>query len=175
MLTYFGSVQLFATPWTVTYQAPLSLGFSRQEYWSGLPCPPPGDLPNAGTELVSLMSRALAGRFFATNATWEDPCMYVHASICIGVFLVQFFESLCITLSCLKKKKKSKKGQLWNVRPEKRPCFIWLLILYSYTHSAGNIGACVLYSTQVESQAWRSTSVKYAPIVCPLVNEATRI
>ena len=43
-------VWLFATPWTVTHQAPLSMGFSRQEYWSGLPCPPPGDLPNSGTE-----------------------------------------------------------------------------------------------------------------------------
>ena len=43
-------VQLFATPWTVTYQVPLSIGFSRQEYWSGLPFPPPGDLPNPGVE-----------------------------------------------------------------------------------------------------------------------------
>ena len=41
-------VQLFATPWTVAYQAPLSMGFSRQEYWSGLPFPSPGDLPNPG-------------------------------------------------------------------------------------------------------------------------------
>ena len=44
------SVQLFVIPWTVAGQAPLSLGFSRQEYWSGLPCPPPGDLPNPGIE-----------------------------------------------------------------------------------------------------------------------------
>ena len=43
-------VQLFVTPWTVTYQVPLSIGFSRQEYWSGLPFPPPGDLPNPGVE-----------------------------------------------------------------------------------------------------------------------------
>ena len=43
-------VRPFATPWTVAHQAPLSVGFSRQEYWSGLPCPPPGDLPNLGTE-----------------------------------------------------------------------------------------------------------------------------
>ena len=46
-------VQLFATPWTVTRQAPLSMGLSRQEYWSGLPCPSPGDLPNPGIELRS--------------------------------------------------------------------------------------------------------------------------
>ena len=46
-------------------------GFSRQEYWSGLPCRPPGDLPDPGIEPTSLMSPALAVRFFTTNATWE--------------------------------------------------------------------------------------------------------
>ena len=53
-------------PWTVADQAPLSMGCSRQEYWSALPCPPPGDLPNPGIELVlvSLTSAALAGGFF---------------------------------------------------------------------------------------------------------------
>ena len=53
------------------------MGFSRQEYWSGLPCPPPGDLPNPGMEPASLMSPALAGGFFITSATWETcilPC-----------------------------------------------------------------------------------------------------
>ena len=65
------SVQLFATPWTVAHQAPLSLGFSRQEYWSGLPFPPPGDLPDPGIELMVFMSSALAGRFFITSATLE--------------------------------------------------------------------------------------------------------
>ena len=43
-------VRLFATPWTAVYQAPLSMGFSKQEYWSGLPFPFPGDLPNPGIE-----------------------------------------------------------------------------------------------------------------------------
>ena len=61
----------FATPWTVPHQAPLSMGFSRQEYWSGLPFPPPGDLPDPGIEPRSLMSPALAGGFFTTSATWE--------------------------------------------------------------------------------------------------------
>ena len=50
VLSRFSHVQLFMTLWTVTHQAPLSMGFSRQEYWSGLPCPPPGDLPNPGIE-----------------------------------------------------------------------------------------------------------------------------
>ena len=57
--------------WPVARQAPLSMGFSRQEYWSELPCPHPGDLPNPGTQPGSLASPALAGRFFTTSATWE--------------------------------------------------------------------------------------------------------
>ena len=52
-------------------QAILSLGFSRHEYWNGLPCSPPGDLPDPGIEPVSLTSPALAGGFFTTSATWE--------------------------------------------------------------------------------------------------------
>ena len=59
-------IQLCASPWTIAHQAPLSLGFSRQEYQSGLPFPIPGDLPNPGIESVSLASPALADRFFIT-------------------------------------------------------------------------------------------------------------
>ena len=66
-----GHVQLCVILWTVARQAPLSIGFSRQEYWSGLPCPPPGDLPDPGIEPVSLTSPTLAGRFVTTNTTWE--------------------------------------------------------------------------------------------------------
>ena len=54
---------------TIAHEAPVSMGFSRQEYWSGLPYPPPGDLPNPGIEPASLMSPALAGGFFTTSAT----------------------------------------------------------------------------------------------------------
>ena len=56
---------------TVACQAPLSMGFSRQEYWSGLPCCPPGDLSNPGIEPTSLMSPALAGGFFTTSTPWD--------------------------------------------------------------------------------------------------------
>ena len=59
------------TSWTVACPAPLSMGFSSQEYWSGLPCPPPGDLPDLGIEPVSLMSPALVGGFFTASATQE--------------------------------------------------------------------------------------------------------
>ena len=66
MLNHFNHVQLFANPWTVARQAPLSMGFFRQEYWSGLPFPTPGALPDLGIEPTSLASSALAGRFFTT-------------------------------------------------------------------------------------------------------------
>ena len=57
--------------WTVARQAPLSMGFSRQKYWSGLPCPAAGDLPDPGIKPASFMSPAMAGGFFTTSATWE--------------------------------------------------------------------------------------------------------
>ena len=69
----FSRVQLSVTPWTVAHQAPLSTGFDRQGYWSGLPCAPPGDLPDPGIELTSVMSPASAGGFFITSTTWETP------------------------------------------------------------------------------------------------------
>ena len=67
-------VQLFMTPMTVACQASLSMGFSRQEYWSGLPSPPLGDLPDLGIEPMSLTSSALTCRFFTTSTTWETLC-----------------------------------------------------------------------------------------------------
>ena len=70
------------TPWTIAHQAPLSMGFSRQEYWSGLPYPSPGDLPDPGIEPQSLGFPALAGGFFTTSATWE------------GIFLLCYYKVL---------------------------------------------------------------------------------
>ena len=71
LLSRFSRVWLFATLWTLAHEAPLSLEFSRQEYWSGLPWLPPGDLPVPGIRLESLVSPALAGKFFISSATWE--------------------------------------------------------------------------------------------------------
>ena len=74
VLSPFGRVQLFVTLWTVARQAPLSMGFSWQEYWSGLLlCPLPGHLSDPEMELAPLTFPALAGRFFTTSATWEAP------------------------------------------------------------------------------------------------------
>ena len=72
VLSHFSHVRLFMTLWTIARQAPLSMGFSRQEYWSGLPCPPPGDLPDPGIEPISLISPVLVGGLFTTTATWES-------------------------------------------------------------------------------------------------------
>ena len=73
MLNHFSCVRLWVTPWTAAPQGPLSMGFSRQEYWRRLPCPSPGDLPNSGIKPTSLLSLALAGGFFTTSTTWEAP------------------------------------------------------------------------------------------------------
>ena len=73
MQSRFVCVLLFATRWTIARQAPLSMGFSRQEYWHGLPFPLPGGLPNPGIKPMSLTYPALAGRFFTTSAISEAP------------------------------------------------------------------------------------------------------
>ena len=68
---HFSHVQFCATPWSAARQAPLSMGFSRQEYWSGLPCLLQGIFPTQGSNLFLLHLPVLAGRFFTTRATWE--------------------------------------------------------------------------------------------------------
>ena len=85
VLSYFIHIQLFATVWTVAHWAPLSMGFSRQEYWSGLPCLPPRDLLNPRIEPTSLISAASAGGFFTTRAIWEAPCVCVCVCVCVFV------------------------------------------------------------------------------------------
>ena len=70
-LTCFRRVHLFATLWTTAHQAPLPMGVSRQEYWSGFRALLQGDLPDPEIEPASLMSPALAGRLFTTSTTWE--------------------------------------------------------------------------------------------------------
>ena len=78
ILSHFSSVWILVIPWTVAFQVPLSMGFSRQEYWSGLPCPPPGDLPNPGIEPMSLISLALAGKFFTIEPQGKSTIYTYH-------------------------------------------------------------------------------------------------
>ena len=80
MLSLFSHVQLFATPWTIACQASLSLRFSRQEYWSGLPFPTLGDLPHPGTELKSPVGRWILYHWATQKTPWpsylwvNEPC-----------------------------------------------------------------------------------------------------
>ena len=84
--------QLYLTccdPWTVAHQAPLSMEFSRQEYWSRLPFPTPGDLPNPGIEPESLASPALAGGVFTAESSGKPSCalaMYNGSNSCSDAF-----------------------------------------------------------------------------------------
>ena len=70
MWSHFSHVQLYATLWTIAHQDPLSMGVSREDYWSGLPCPPPGDLPEPGIEPMSLIS-CFGRQVLHHSATWE--------------------------------------------------------------------------------------------------------
>ena len=96
MLSRFSHVLLFATLWIIAHQVPLSMGFSRQEYWSGLPRRPPGDLPHdPGIEPSSLVSLASAGRFFTTRATWDVTVLSVltrNSMKCHEVIFMRFRE-----------------------------------------------------------------------------------
>ena len=79
-------VRLFVAPWTVAHQAPLSMGFPRQKYWSGLPSPPPGDLPDPGIKPASSVSPALAGGFF-TNEPPGKP--YIQHALILTNYVCQ--------------------------------------------------------------------------------------
>ena len=81
MLSCFSGVWIFVTLWTVAHQAPQSMGFSRQEYWSGLSCPPPGDLPDPGIEPMSLEYPELAGRFFTSAPPGKCVVLQCSSSV----------------------------------------------------------------------------------------------
>ena len=93
MLSHFSNIQLFATPWTVACQPPLAIGFSRQKYWTGLPCSLPGDLPDPGIKPVSLISPAVAGGFFTTSTTWE--ALFDHKHIETGLSISPSPVAIC--------------------------------------------------------------------------------
>ena len=101
MLSHFSCDQLCETLWTVACQAPLSKGFSRPEYWSGLPCPPLGDLPNRGIELPSLYISCIAGGFFITSTTWETPAIIDILIFKATILKLVFFVSSIFCYSTL--------------------------------------------------------------------------
>ena len=87
LLSHFSHVRLFVIPWTITCQAPLSMGFSRQEYWSGLPCLPPEDLPDPGTEPTSLMSPVLAELIISPD--YFSACTANNTTPLLGLYLMK--------------------------------------------------------------------------------------
>ena len=87
VLSRFSHARLFAIPWMAVLQAPLFMGFSRQEYWSGLLCPLLGDLPDSGMDPMSLESSALEVRFFTTSTTWEAPIVQYNNKINILLYI----------------------------------------------------------------------------------------
>ena len=101
VLSSFSLVWFFVMLWTLARQSPLSNGFSRQEYWSELPCPPPGDLPNPGIEPTSLMSPALAGGFFTTSDSWEAPFVVYYGYISFLLQLLVISGINYLILNCL--------------------------------------------------------------------------
>ena len=102
--------QASVTPCTVAHQAPLPTGFSRQEHWSGLPCPPPEDLSNPGIEPMSLMSPASAGGSFTTSPTWDVP-----------------FRGYCVPILC--------GTQCWGYFPQK-----WMMTVMTKNQTRGSVG-----------------------------------
>ena len=91
MLSRFSCVQFCATLWIVAHQAPLSMGFSRQEYWSGLPCPPPGDLPDPGVKPMSPVSPALQADSLPLSHQ-GSPCVYrfiyIHIFLHVNIYFI---------------------------------------------------------------------------------------
>ena len=101
MLSRFSRARLCMTLWTAALQAPLSMGFSRQEYWSGFPYPPPGDLPDPGIEPAFLMSPALPVGLFTTSATWGSLfSTSLSASVICVVFDYSHSDRCEVTSPC---------------------------------------------------------------------------
>ena len=92
MLSRFTHIQLFGTLWTIARQAPLSMGFSSQDYWSGLPFPSPGDLSDSGIQPTSLTSTALARRLFTTSVT-QKATIYIST-------LPKKYDKICTRATC---------------------------------------------------------------------------
>ena len=89
-------VRLFAMPWTVAFQAPPSMGLSWQEYWSGLPVPSPGDLPNPVTEPTSTHISSLAGRFFTTEPPGKPISLCMLGGNCLENYARKIFSQRLI-------------------------------------------------------------------------------
>ena len=130
MLNYFCCVRLCVTLQTLACQAPLSMGFSRQEYWSELPCPPPGDFPDSGIEPVSLTSPALAGGFFTTEPLGKPSTTLAFHIPCLSSGMLRGHGSVLEQRCWDKEMLRADHGSSTNLqRRENRTLFCVLLVL----------------------------------------------
>ena len=98
LLSHFSQVPFSVTLWTTACQAPLAIGFSRQEYWSGLSCPLPEDLPKTATEIQSFISSALVGGFFTTSIQGNALSRFYFVTFCY--YFLMFKGKTFILLCC---------------------------------------------------------------------------
>ena len=128
VLSHFSHVQFFATLWTVACQAPLSMGFSRQEQWSGLPSPTLGDLPYPEIKPATLLSPALWGRFFTTSATWI-PFSSVQSLSCVRLFVTSWTAAHQASLPITNSRSLLKLMSIESVMPSNHLILCHLLLL----------------------------------------------
>ena len=159
MLSLFSHVQLFVTLWTITHQAPLSMGFSRQAYWNGLPNPSPGDLPDPWIEPVSLGSATLADGFFTTSTT----CICMGYSFrCTELNMTQWlhfhFSLSCIgegngnPLQCSCLENPRDRGAWWAAVCGVTQSWTWLKQLSS---SSSSLNKWLLVSYMTQAILWK--------------------
>ena len=137
VLSCFSCVQLFVTLWTVALQAPLSMGFSQSKYWSGLPCPSPGDLPNAGIEPMSPVAlESLLSEFFTAEPLGKPKSTVVGShSLLQGIFPTQRRNLVsCIVerfFTWQKAEKQILTPSVW-IQSLSSQYYTWFILLHSY-------------------------------------------
>ena len=115
MLSHFSCVWLFVTLWTVAHQASLSMGFSKQEYWSGLPCPPPGDLPDPGIEPVFHAASASQGDSLLLSHLGSPYIFYMHIIMNYIYNIIFIISTYCLQKIYENIKKYSMKVLEWKL------------------------------------------------------------
>ena len=151
----FSHVWLFVTLWTVAYQAPLTMEFSRQEYWSGQPFPTPGDLPDTGIKPKPL-SPALAGRFFSTSATWEAGSLFTSSRM--SYFFFHIWLVLGLSPRCMH-------NFLLGWIPPQKPVDTFPLLLWGEASSLLDPQEAFLHMCRQERLPWPE---KWAPYLLTL-------
>ena len=135
VLSHFSCVWLFVAPWTIARQAPLSVGFSRQEHWSGLPCFPPGDLPDPGIESVSLLSPAFQVDSLPVTlhypSKWLSPYQYSMNYI-LTPMTTYFYSEILYTTEKSWHATTEKQNKNSNTKPFPNAAFFFVTIMTAW-------------------------------------------